>query len=144
DPKTGILNLYLANPSGGLLGWSTFPWDLKKTPHMDGVVILSSSLPGGEAPFDLGMTAVHEIGHWLGLYHTFQNGCASSNDKVSDTPQEAEPAFGCPTGRDTCPAAGVDPITNYMDYSDDSCMTGFTTGQASRITKSITHYRSTL
>lgn len=132
--NAGTLNLYTAAAGSDVLGFSTFPQWYRTQPTLDGVLVDYRSLPGGEFPhFDKGYTAVHEIGHWLGLFHTFEDGCIPPGDGVDDTPYEAVPTDGCPWIKDTCPEPGDDPIHNYMDYSADDCMTEFTPGQGRRI-----------
>ena len=125
------------------LGVATFPWDYARNPRVDGVRVHYDSLPGRGIPnFDLGKTLVHEAGHWLGLYHTFQGGCTDLNDEVADTAAQSVPTEGCPVGVDTCGLPGIDPVHNYMDYSYDACYSEFTPGQALRMQQMAAAYRS--
>ncbi|KAF6827803.1 Extracellular metalloprotease [Colletotrichum musicola] len=131
------LNVYFI-PGTQYLGYATFPTTVtpgSTTFNNDGVVVLSSSVPGGSlADYNLGHTATHEVGHWLGLFHTFQGGCNGDGDFVDDTPAEATWSYGCQVGRDTCPnQPGLDSVTNYMNYSDDDCFDHFTPGQETRV-----------
>lgn len=146
------LNVYSIMNNEGILGWATFPVYAAGNLAYDGVVVDYRTLPGGSAaPYNLGATMTHEVGHWMGLYHTFEGECnpdPAEGDEVADTPCELSPAFGCPVGRDTCvdegdstDFAGLDPITNYMDYTDDSCMTNFTPDQTTRMKSMWAAYR---
>ena len=154
----GTLNVYTGINDGSLLGWATFPSSYKGHPLMDGIVVLDISLPGGglEIPVDpadepdgiinysVGDTLTHETGHWVGLFHTFQGGCTKKNDRIDDTPAEAEPQFFC-VDRDSCTGKkfpGTDPIHNFMDYVDDDCMDQFTTDQEERMNQQFEAFRS--
>ena len=141
------LNLY-STTAGGYLGWAYLPNILTKPgqAHLDGVVVDWETIPGTSdtyaGQFDLGETATHEVGHWLNLEHTFYGGCNAKGDYVEDTPAQKTPTSGCPEGKDTCKAPGLDPIHNYMDYSYDSCYTEFTAGQTQRMRDAWLFYRA--
>jgi hypothetical protein len=140
------LNFYTKDLRGTRLGYATYPWDYASDPARDGVVCRYSSLPGGAyVRYNEGDSGTHEVGHWLGLFHTFEGECSQPNDEVSDTPAEKSEEFKpyeCPILRDTCPSdPGPDPVENFMDYSEDSCMHRFTPGQSSRMDLMFAQYR---
>jgi Pregnancy-associated plasma protein-A len=141
DAKT--LNIYSTSIS---LGFAYYPKIVAGGyggyHDLDGVVIHFGSMPGGYIRnYNLGHTATHEVGHYLGLPHTFDQGCQGHGDYVDDTPAMSVPTSGCPAGKDTCPEPGLDPVHNYMDYSYDTCYTEFTRGQATRMQQQYLHWR---
>ncbi len=143
-------NIY-TNDANGALGYATFPSESAGEGE-DGVVLLYTSV-GRNAPqggeYNLGRTATHEVGHYLGLFHTFQGGCGTSSnpygsgDLISDTVAHSQPDYECTGGASSC-GGGQKPITNYMNYTNDSCMTRFSEEQANRMRCSIINYRSEL
>ena len=143
----GTLNVYTTS-GGSYLGWAYLP-EITDTAqaYLDGIVIDWRTMPGVSSDYaglyDEGDTLVHEAGHWLNLEHTFFGQCNKNGDFVDDTPPQKSPTFGCPVGKDTCPAPGLDPVTNYMDYSDDDCMFEFTPGQTQRMQDAWLFWRAT-
>ncbi len=155
------LNVYFSDAYGAG-GYAYFPSDYELFPILDGAVLRSDTIPGGSyflSGTTVGKILVHEVGHWLGLYHTFEgtfdtrpylisifgnfNRCRKNNDEVGDTPKQSSPSRGCPTGRNSCKMfPGSDPIRNYMDYSDDVCFNEFSAGQADRMKAMWNEYRA--
>lgn len=135
-----VLNIYTANILP--YGWAVYAQKASLTPYKDGVVIRFSTLPGGtSAPYNEGKTMAHEVGHWLGLYHTFEHGCATPGDGVGDTPPEDAASRKC-EDRDTCHDDHKrDPINNFMDYSPDTCTYMFTDGQSAVMNVMFARYR---
>jgi hypothetical protein len=139
DPER-FLNIYVCRP-GAYLGSAYLPGPWSGA-HWDGVRVLHSTLPGGTAePYHLGDTVVHEVGHYLGLDHTFYGGCRAPGDAVADTPFERGPDYVCDESSDSCPQPGTDPVHNYMDYGPDTCLIEFTPGQRQRMNEQVRAYR---
>jgi hypothetical protein len=144
------LNIF-TNSCSGYLG---YVWDFPQAiagNGNDGVVVLweavGDNAPIG-APYNQGRTVTHEVGHYLGLWHTFDNGCGTTNgcyssgDTICDTNRQSQPTFGCPGSSSSCSSS--DPIHNYMDYTDDLCMWEFSPEQINRMRCSMLYYRPSL
>lgn len=141
------LNIY-TNSGGGALGYvPNLPQGGIVGSNSDRVVILYSTFGRNApyAPFNLGRTVTHEVGHYLGLEHTFSGGCSNtytSGDLIVDTNPESSPTFGCPGSRNQCGLPA--PFHNYMDYADDICMNQFTPEQSNRMRCTLLNYRPAL
>jgi hypothetical protein len=125
------MNIWVCDISGGILGYAQFPGGSAST---DGVVIdyqYFGTIGTASAPFDLGRTATHEVGHWLNLRHIWGDGGCTVDDFISDTPSSDAANYGCAIGHVSC--GTTDMVQNYMDYSDDACMNLFTAGQNVRM-----------
>jgi hypothetical protein len=135
-PANSYLNIWTCNLGGGLLGYAQFPGGANAT---DGVVILYSAIgsnnsPGTATPYHLGRTATHEVGHWLNLRHIWGD-ANCGDDFVNDTPTQQTSNSGCPSFPHITCSNGTngDMYMNYMDYTNDACMSMFTVGQTTRM-----------
>lgn len=148
--NTRYLNMYVVksiNGGSGIAGYSSFPGG---PPDEDGIVVRYNYFgrTGTIATGSNGRTTTHEISHWFGLYHTFNNGCGTDTctdgDYICDTPPAANPNYGCPT-INSCsndfPDVN-DQIANYTDYSNDACKNMFTAGQKTRMDATLNTFRT--
>ncbi len=130
-PRDEYLNIWICDLGGGLLGYAQFPGGPAST---DGVVcdyLYFGNTGVATAPFDLGRTCTHEVGHWLNLRHIWGDGGCGASDFVADTPDASGPNYGCPLSSTSC--GSIDNVQNYMDYTNDACMNMFTQGQGDRM-----------
>lgn len=140
-----VLNIYSVNiyPQSYVAGYATYPWFYDGRNFMDGVVIDIGVLPAGDVPeLNQGDILIHEVGHWMGLYDVFEGGCVGNGDYVDDTYPQQTATFGCPFKQNSCPGGGRDNIHNYMDNSNNECMSEFTQGQFDRMTQCYAQYRT--
>ncbi|NNC95876.1 MAG: T9SS type A sorting domain-containing protein [Chitinophagales bacterium] len=154
-------NIWIADMDNGILGYATLPGT---NPNRDGVVLdyryvgssTTNNFPGA-SPYNRGRTGTHEVGHYLGLLHTFQGGCSGNNasncgfqgDDICDTPPTFSANYGCITGtnQNTCtevPNDNPDMPMNYMDYVNDACMNLFTDGQVDLMESTLNTSRAGL
>ena len=130
-PASDYMNFWVCDLGSSLLGYAQFPGGPAST---DGIVCnytATGSTGTASAPFDLGRTATHEVGHYLNLRHIWGDGGCGASDFVDDTPDSDGPNYGCALGSAAC--GTTDMVQNYMDYSDDACMNLFTQGQSDRM-----------
>ncbi|KAL0956985.1 hypothetical protein HGRIS_003086 [Hohenbuehelia grisea] len=140
-----LLKIWSMRPPNGM-SYSHFPDEYASTPELDGVMYNVQSLEGGQPAHLLS----HEVGHWTGLYHTFQGGCndAGGGDQVADTPPHNNPMemgggnyMQCQSAVSTCNNGANDPNDNFMNYQNDQCRTQFSAGQIARMHTIMKQYR---
>lgn len=150
DPAHYI-NIWVAGRGDGTLGSATFPEEAQQKPNEDGLFLrpdVFGTQGNVSAPFDLGRTCTHEMGHYLNLRHlwgsTADNFGCEGDDGLADTPKQAN------TYRNTCPTippfscGSADMFMNFMNYTDDACMALFTPDQKARMWQTLMQYRSGL
>ena len=146
DPNK-YLNIWIGNISSNILGYGTFPGSLLAE---QGVVVLPGTLPGGdEIPYNQGRTLTHELGHYFWLLHPWgPSSCADdfpNTPLFDDTPLQSNPTYGCPSGAVVTGCSSPTPpgrmYQNFMDYTDDACLTMFTNGQNLRADRTLTLFR---
>jgi hypothetical protein len=145
------LNIWVcAQTNPNILGYSSFPGTALMYGGNDGTVVNINNfgLSGHQnAPYHLGRTLTHELGHYMGLYHTFEFGCMAEGDSIKDTPPVLSSHAGCDKGSNTCSTDSpneIDMVENFMDYSDDGCMTMFSVGQVGIMNSVLKNVRDSL
>jgi hypothetical protein len=141
-----FFNVWITDISQGYLGYATFPGGSPAAE--DGVVIKYTALPGGNSPYNIGRTLVHETGHFFYLFHIWgEDNFCNDDDAIDDTPKQGTFTSGCPSGLKTDTCAKTSPgnmYQNFMDYTDDACMVMYTLDQKTRMEASLNTYRAPL
>lgn len=142
------LNIWVGAFDAGFLGVASAPSKALLRPEEDGVAIdyrvfgTIGSLRDGRQN---GRIAVHELGHYFNLLHIWgRDTTCNDDDEVDDTPRQERPHDGCPVDLLKSCSNTLDYFRNYMDYTNDDCMSFFTTGQKTRMWAALTGFRSTL
>ncbi|MGK0317354.1 MAG: hypothetical protein ACI86M_003596 [Saprospiraceae bacterium] len=146
-PREDYMNIWSA-PNLPFLGLATVPGTGGLPSSNQDFVLVASSTFGGpgfgtNAPYDLGRTTTHEVGHWLGLDHIWGGGC-SNDDGIADTPNQSENNFGCPSHPSPSCGNSGDWFMNYMDYTNDACMFSFSLGQGQYMNTILSTSRASL
>lgn len=162
------LHIWVVNFVNNLLGYAQFPWDYENNASTDGVLIGKDTFQQSNLhpDYNLGKTLSHEVGHWLGIYHVFQQSFSNqegtidtnqdnvlsvgetTGDLVNDTPPQLNPTYGNPYETKVWPTSTINGktyynmIMNFMDYSDDINLFMFTQEQCSKIRQLLAIYRS--
>jgi len=137
------MNMWVCEIGGGILGYAQFPGGSAST---DGVVANPTcfgSQGAVNAPFNLGRTMTHEVGHYLNLRHIWGDGACSASDYVNDTPSASAANYGCPSYPSSS-CSSNDMTMNFMDYTDDQCMYMFSEGQSARMWACLNSSRANL
>ncbi|MDA9773675.1 T9SS type A sorting domain-containing protein [Saprospiraceae bacterium] len=147
--RDDYLNIWSAPNLGGILGWAYLP-STTNLPNatLDGVVIASTTFggpgQGSNAPYDLGRTGTHEVGHYLGLRHIWRSNGCGADDGFADTPLQDDENYGCPNHPSASCSNSGDMFMNYMDYVNDNCMNAFTADQGDYMQLILNTSRSSL
>jgi len=137
--EDGRVKTLVCDAQNGYKGLAYFPND-PESPKSKRIIFIDYDTLPSNSEYAVADVLAHEMGHRLGLYHTFQGGCQGDGDGVDDTNAQDSFVFTCPTNEKqlTKTCGSLDPVHNYMNYIGNDCMCSLTKGQVTRIWESLT------